>query len=326
MSWFSWSSVRAFVGRFAIALVVAATATTAAVASVNHEIDTRREDQAHSTADRAGAACGGELPHHRERHARLRGRRGVQRQLRRSHGRDGEELRHFDGRARRAGLAAHDRRVVSSGPRRERPRSRRSAEDQRRVRHRRPAGSDRHARGQFRHSDPPLRRGGLQDLPGRGGSDRTHLPLLPGRAEGREHRMEDPVAGLRPAQRGRGARVRAQPEPPVPHRRRLGVRRPGRARPPPHRASAGLHPATREPRDLAQSGRSVRRPRHRRPRARRHQGRRRTPARRRERARAGVPDRRRERSQRGAVPDHPHDARPLGAAVETRAQRRRGRR
>ena len=33
--------MRAFIGRFAIALVVAATVTTAAVASVNHEIDTR---------------------------------------------------------------------------------------------------------------------------------------------------------------------------------------------------------------------------------------------------------------------------------------------
>jgi LCP family protein required for cell wall assembly len=37
----SWAPVRAFFGRFAIALVIAATITTGAVASVNHEIDTR---------------------------------------------------------------------------------------------------------------------------------------------------------------------------------------------------------------------------------------------------------------------------------------------
>ena len=37
----SRSTVRAFTGRFLIALVLATSVTTAAVASVNHEIDTR---------------------------------------------------------------------------------------------------------------------------------------------------------------------------------------------------------------------------------------------------------------------------------------------
>ena len=179
MSAGSRSTVRAFTGRFLIALVLATSVTTAAVASVNHEINTRVKKikriqliTAEVPAQGANFLIIGSDTRQFVSTPDEEDAFGAQVRRR------GQQLRHADGRPRRTRRATHARGVVPTRPDGQRARDR-PEPDQRRVLGRRPAARHRHVEGQLRHRHPPLHRGRLQELPGHRRRDRRGQRVHP---------------------------------------------------------------------------------------------------------------------------------------------------